>query len=141
MRSLRASLVVAVSLLAFTSLAAAQEKAAPMKSHMQKAEMSDAAYTAQALSAAPKSIAKDATVVRMDKDGKMKGTITKVDAAQKMMTVKDKAGKEWTIYWNADTKVEGDGPKEGAKVRFKATEKDGKMWATWVKTGEAKTKM
>jgi hypothetical protein len=78
---------------------------------------------------------------KMDKEGKMKGTITKVDAAQKMMTVKDKAGKEWTIYWNADTKVEGDGPKEGAKVRFKATEKDGKMWATWVKTGEAKTKM
>jgi hypothetical protein len=71
MRSLRASLVVAVSLLAVTSVAA-QEKAAPMKSHMQKAEISDAAYTAQALSSAPKSIAKDATVVRMDKDGKMR---------------------------------------------------------------------
>ena len=71
MRSLRASLVVAISLLAFTSAAAAQEKAAPMKSHMQKAEMSDAAYTAEALSAAPKSIAKDATVVRME-DGKMR---------------------------------------------------------------------
>lgn len=42
-----------------------------MKSHMQKAEMSDAAYTAQALSAAPKSIAKDASVVRME-DGKMR---------------------------------------------------------------------
>ncbi len=71
MRSLRASLVVAVSLLAVTSVAA-QEKAAPMKSHMQKAEISDAAYTAQALSSAPKSIAKDATVVRMDNDGKMR---------------------------------------------------------------------
>jgi len=72
MRSLRASLVVAVSLLAVTSAAAAQEKAAPMKSDMQKAELSDAAYTAQALSSAPKSIAKDATVVRMDNDGKMR---------------------------------------------------------------------
>jgi len=72
MRSLRASLVVAVSLLTVTSAAAAQEKAAPMKSHMQKAELSDAAYTAQALSSAPKSIAKDAGVVRMDKDGKMR---------------------------------------------------------------------
>jgi len=58
--------------LAVTSAAAAQEKAAPMKSDMQKAELSDAAYTAQALSSAPKSIAKDATVVRMDNDGKMR---------------------------------------------------------------------
>jgi hypothetical protein len=75
------------------------------------------------------------------KDGKMSGTITKVDNDQKMMVVKDGAGKDWTIYWNADTKVEGDAPKEGAKVWFTATEKDGKMWATWVKTGEAKHKM
>jgi hypothetical protein len=73
---------------------------------------------------------------KMEKKGEMKGTITKVDSDQKMMIVKDKAGKEWTIYWNADTKVDGDSPKEGAKVHFTATEKDGKMWATWVKTGE-----
>jgi hypothetical protein len=61
--------VIAVSL---ATLAAAQEKAAPMKSHMKKAETSDAQYTAQALSSAPKSIAKDASVVRMDEDGKMR---------------------------------------------------------------------
>ena len=73
--------------------------------------------------------------------GKMSGTITKVDNDQKMMVVKGDSGKEWTIYWNADTKVEGDSPKEGAKVWFKASDKDGKMWATWVKTGEAKSKM
>jgi hypothetical protein len=75
------------------------------------------------------------------KAGKMSGTITKVDNDQKMMIVKDKAGKESTIYWNADTKVEGNGPKEGEKVWFTATEKDGKMWATWVKSGAAKAKM
>jgi hypothetical protein len=49
-------------------LAVAQDKAAPMnstKSGMKKAEMSDAAYTAKALSAAPKSIAKDAGIMRM----------------------------------------------------------------------------
>ena len=91
-----------------------------------------------ALSAA--ALADDAKMGKMD--GKtMSGSITKVDADQKMMMVKDKSGKEWTIYWNADTKVEGAGPKEGAMVWFKATEKDGKMWATWVKTGEAKGKM
>jgi hypothetical protein len=43
-----------------------------MKAHMKKAGVSDAAYTAQALSAAPKAIAKDAGVVRMDKDGQMR---------------------------------------------------------------------
>ena len=63
--------VIAVSALAVGTFVSAQEKAAPMKSHMKKAGVSDAAYTAQALSAAPKAIAKDAGVVRMDKDGKM----------------------------------------------------------------------
>jgi hypothetical protein len=70
----------------------------------------------------------------------MSGTVTKVDEAGKMMTVKDKAGKEWTIYWNDQTKVEGGAPKEGAMVHFKADKKDGKMTATWVKT-EAPHKM
>ena len=72
---------------------------------------------------------------------KMSGTISKVDNDQKMMMVKDKSGKEWSIYWNDSTKVEGGAPTEGANVWFTATEKDGKMWATWVKTGEAKGKM
>ncbi len=69
------------------------------------------------------------------------GSITKVDSDMKMMIVKDESGKEVTVYWNADTKVEGAAPSEGAMVSFKAVEKDGKMWATWVKTGETKPKM
>jgi hypothetical protein len=80
---------------------------------------------------------------KMDKSGgkAMRGTIATVDNDQKMMTVRSKSGKEWTIYWNDDTKVEGSAPKEGAMVWFKATEKDRKMWATWIKTGEDKGKM
>jgi hypothetical protein len=70
----------------------------------------------------------------------MGGMVTKVDEAGKMMMVKDKAGKEWTIYWNDSTKVEGGAPKEGAMVHFKAETKDGKMMASWVKT-EAAHKM
>jgi len=61
-----------LSMLLLSILGAAQEKAAPMKSEMKKGEISDAAYTAQALSAAPKSIAKDAGVMRMGKDGNMR---------------------------------------------------------------------
>ncbi|HEY7112583.1 MAG TPA: hypothetical protein VIA45_06580 [Thermoanaerobaculia bacterium] len=78
---------------------------------------------------------------KMGGDKAMSGTVTKVDSAQKMMTVKDKAGKEWTIYWNDQTKMEGDAPKEGGMVHFKAATKDGKMMASWVKTGESGHKM
>ncbi len=53
---------VAVSLLAVGILATAQKKA----------ELSDAQYTARALSAAPSALAKGAGIVRMDKDGTMK---------------------------------------------------------------------
>ena len=62
MRTLSARLAVAVSLVVLAGLAAAQTKTGP----------SDAQYIAQALSAAPKGLAKDAAIVRMDKDGKMK---------------------------------------------------------------------
>ena len=64
--------VIAISAFALGNFVSAQEKAAAMKSHMGKREMSDAAYTAQALSAAPKAVAKDAGVVRMEADSKMK---------------------------------------------------------------------
>jgi len=68
----------------------------------------------------------------------MEGTITKVDMAGKMMTVKGADGKEATVYWNDSTKVEGGELKEGSMVHYKGAEKDGKMWATWVHVGEMK---
>lgn len=61
MGRISACLAVAVLLVGVAGVAAAQKKAAS----------SDAPYIAQALSAAPKGIAKDASVVRMDKEGKM----------------------------------------------------------------------
>ena len=61
---------LAISLLLMASFAAAQEKT-PSESPTKKGELSDARYTAKAVAAAPKSIAKDAGVARMDKDGKM----------------------------------------------------------------------
>jgi len=65
----------------------------------------------------------------------MEAKIVKVDAAAKVMTVKDAAGAETSLYWNDATKVEGE-VKEGETIHYKATEKDGKMWATWVHVGE-----
>jgi Cu/Ag efflux protein CusF len=68
-------------------------------------------------------------------------TITKVDMAGKSMVVKTADGKDMTIYWNDTTKLQGT-PKEGETVHFKASEKDGKSWASWVHVGamEPKTK-
>ena len=76
------------------------------------------------------------TAQKSDKmSGKMMtGTVSKVDNSAKMMTVKDDSGKEWTVYWNADTKVDGGAPTEGATVSFATMEKDGKTWATSIKT-------
>ena len=72
------------------------------------------------------------------KGGGMSGTITKLDQAGKSMVVKNAEGKEMTIYWNDQTKLSGDPLKEGAKVHFKSSEKDGKAWAQSVWVGEGK---
>jgi hypothetical protein len=61
MRKLSASLALAVSLAVFAGGAVAQQKAAS----------ADAQYIAQALSAAPHAVAKDAAVVKMDEHGTM----------------------------------------------------------------------
>lgn len=61
MRKLASGLAVSLSLVVLVGFAAAQKKAEP----------SEAQYVAQALSAAPRSVAKDAAVVRMDAAGKM----------------------------------------------------------------------
>ena len=61
MRKLGSGLAVSLSLVVVVGFATAQKKA----------ELTDAQYTAQALSAAPKSVAKDAAIVRMDEAGKM----------------------------------------------------------------------
>lgn len=62
--------IILLSSFVLCGWAVAQEKT-PAKPSPKKAELSDARYTALALSAAPKGIAKEAGVVRPAKDGKM----------------------------------------------------------------------
>jgi len=66
----RSVLGIAIAVVLIAGFTTAQEKTA--KTPMKKPEMSNAAYTAQALSAAPKGVAKDAGVMRMTADGSMK---------------------------------------------------------------------
>jgi len=67
MRSIR--ICLALSFFALTCFAGAQDHMAKMAP--KKTGSSDAGYTAKSLAAAPKAIAKDAGVVRFDKDGTM----------------------------------------------------------------------
>jgi len=64
-------------------------------------------------------------------------TITKLDSAGKSMVVKTTDGKEMTIYWNDDTKLQGT-LKEGETIHVKTADKDGKTFATWVHVGAMK---
>lgn len=75
----RATLILAVFLLAIAPAALAQNAKAAAKAPAKKiaatakkGEVSDAEYTKQALSAAPTAIAKEAGVMRMNADGSMK---------------------------------------------------------------------
>jgi len=67
---MRLAQILAVCFLLMACLAAAEDKPAA-KPATKKAGSSDAAYIAKALSAAPASIAKEAGIMKEDKDGKM----------------------------------------------------------------------
>jgi hypothetical protein len=75
---------------------------------------------------------------KYSKEGKS-ATIVSVDNASKSMVVKNAEGKEWTLYWNDSTKVEGGEVKAGEMIHFKAEKgKDGKAMASWIHVGEMK---
>jgi YD repeat-containing protein len=63
------------------------------------------------------------------KNQNLQGTITKVDAATKMLTIRDTSGTETTVYWDESTRVSGD-LKEGSSVQLTAFDKDGKKLAS-----------
>jgi hypothetical protein len=62
-------------------------------------------------------------------DTTISGTIARVDLAHKWMVVKDRAGKDVTVYWTDSTSVDGGELREGSMVTVNATEKEGKTWA------------
>lgn len=70
---------------------------------------------------------------------KVSGTISKLDIANKSMTVTDDKGAGVTIQWNDSTRVMGDDLKEGGAVTVGYVEADGKMWASWIKGAAAKS--
>lgn len=66
---MRKAMLGLLAVLLLVGVTMAQDKTAVPKSQMKKGEMSNAQYTALALSAAPHSVAKDAGVVRPKQDG------------------------------------------------------------------------
>ncbi len=74
-----------------------------------------------------------------DKPGKtVTGTVSRVDAAAKMMVVKDTSGNEVTVYWNEATKLDGGVPQEGATVTVNAREEGGRTLATSIQSQSAR---
>jgi len=61
--------------------------------------------------------------------GTVQGTITKVDAASKTLTIKESSGNETTVYWDEATRVSGD-LKEGSMAQVSVSDKDGRKLAT-----------
>jgi hypothetical protein len=66
------------------------------------------------------------------------GTISRLDTANRSMTVTDSKGASWTIQWSDSTRVLGGELKEGAAVQLGCTESENQHWATWIKVSEAK---
>ena len=67
---------------------------------------------------------------------RFRGEVTNMDMAAKMMTVK---GKKGDMTFDVSSAKMKDEVKAGDKVRVKYMEKDGKMMASWVTMGRAKT--
>ncbi len=72
------------------------------------------------------------------------GVVVELDTMAKTVTVKptDQAGNpsatatpsEITLHWDATTRVEGT-LKKGESIRYTASEKDGRLLASWIQVG------
>jgi Cu/Ag efflux protein CusF len=78
-------------------------------------------------------IAADSAKPKMAGEKTASGTIAKLDAAAKSLTVTDAKGGTWTFQWTDSTRILGGELSEGAAVQVTYTEGDGKMWASSIK--------
>jgi len=60
------------------------------------------------------------------------GTPVMMGTDGKAMDSNAMRGQRWTVRWDDKTQVEGGAPDLRTLIHFKATEKDGKMWASWM---------
>ncbi len=63
-------------------------------------------------------------------DKTIQGTITRMDTAGKMLTVKDTSGNESSVAWNDATRITGGELREGATVSLSVSDKGGSPTAT-----------
>ncbi len=66
------------------------------------------------------------------------GTVSRLDTANRSLTVTDPKGASWSIHWSDSTKVLGGELKEGAAVELGFTKSEKQHWASWIKVAEAK---
>ncbi len=66
------------------------------------------------------------------------GTVSRLDTANRSLTVTDPKGTSWSIQWSDSTRVLGGELKEGAAVQLGVTKSEKQHWANWIKVAEAK---
>ena len=82
-------------------------------------------------------IANDSPKAKSGGEKVVSGSIARLDTANKSLTVTDSKGASWTILWNDSTRILGGELKEGQPVKLGYVEAQDKMWATWIRAGEA----
>ncbi len=79
------------------------------------------------------------SAIALAADKTVQGTITRVDTAGKMLTVKDTSGKEVTVAWTDSTKITGGELTEGATVSLSVNDSNGSPTATSIQVKPAKS--
>lgn len=70
---------------------------------------------------------------------KLSGTISRLDLANRSLTVTDAKSVATTVLWNDSTRVMGGELKEGEAVELGYVEAEGRMWASWIRVGTPKS--
>ncbi len=72
------------------------------------------------------------------KEKVISGTVSRLDTANRSLTVTDPQGTSWSIQWSDSTRVLGGDLKEGVAVPLGVTKSEKQHWANWIKVAEAK---
>ncbi len=67
----------------------------------------------------------------------LSGTVSRLDTANRSMTVTDSKGASWSVQWSDATRVLGGELKEGAAVQLGCSRSEKQYRANWIKVAGA----
>lgn len=72
------------------------------------------------------------------KEKVISGTVSRLDTANRSLTVTDAQGTTWSVQWSDSTRVLGGELKDGAAVQLGVSRSEKQHRANWIKVTEAK---